>query len=80
VFALAFCPYAGVLYFAMFLPMVIANASPFVFPGVFAIGTSVLMVAIVLVLAFATKKIGSLHRGITNVEKYIRYIVSSVFL
>jgi len=80
VFALAFCPYAGVLYFAIFLPMVIVNASPFLFPGVFAIGTSILMVAIVLVLAFATKKIGALHRSITNAEKYIRYVVSSIFL
>lgn len=80
VFALAFCPYSGVLYFAMFLPIVIANKSPFLFPWIFALGTSILMVAIVLVLAFATKKIGALHRGITKAEKYIRYIVSSIFL
>lgn len=80
IFALAFCPYSWVLYFAMFLPMVITNNSPFVFPWIFAIGTSLLMVAVVLVLAFATKKIGVLHRNITNIEKYIRYGTAGVFL
>ncbi len=80
VFALAFCPYGGILYFAMFLPMVIASKSPFLFPWVFALGTSILMVVVVFVLAFATKKIGVLHRNITKIEKYIRYIVSSIFL
>ena len=80
VFALAFCPYSWVLYFAMFLPMVITNHSPFLYPSVFAIGTSLLMVAVVLVLAFATSKIWALHRSITKAEKIIRYITAGIFL
>lgn len=80
VFALAFCPYSGVLYFAMFLPMVLANNSPFVYPGIFAIGTSLLMVAIVLVLAFATNKVWALHKNITKIEKYIRYGSAGIFM
>ncbi len=80
VFALAFCPYSGVLYFAMFLPMVLANNSPFLFPGVFAIWTSILMVAIVLVLAFAINKIWTFHRNIKNIETYIRYWTATIFM
>lgn len=80
VFALAFCPYSWVLYFAMFLPMVIASKSPFFFPGIFAIGTSILMVAIVLILAFASKKVWIFHKNISKVEKYLRYGTAGVFL
>ena len=80
VFALAFCPYSGVLYFAMFLPMVLANNSPFLFPWIFAIWTSILMVAIVLVLVFATKKIWIFHKNITKIEKYIRYGTAWIFM
>lgn len=80
VFALAFCPYSGVLYFAMFLPMVIASKSPFLFPWIFAIGTSIFMVAIVLMLAFASKKIWLFHKNISKIEKYIRYGTAWIFM
>lgn len=80
VFALAFCPYSWVLYFAIFLPMVVANHSPFLYPSIFAIGTSLLMVAVVLVLAFATNKVWVLHKNITKFEKVIRYITAGIFL
>lgn len=80
VFALAFCPYSWVLYFAMFLPMVVASKSPFLFPGIFALGTSIFMVAIVLILAFATKKVWIFHKNITKIEKYIRYGTAGIFM
>ena len=39
VFALAFCPYSGVLYFGMLIPMTITSASGLYLPVVFAIAT-----------------------------------------
>ncbi|MCK5704568.1 MAG: sulfite exporter TauE/SafE family protein, partial [Cyclobacteriaceae bacterium] len=40
-FALAFCPYSGVLYFGMLIPMTISSASGFYLPIVFAIATGI---------------------------------------
>ena len=39
IFAMAFCPYSGVLYFAMLMPMTIASASGLYLPVVFAFAT-----------------------------------------
>src|SRR4030042_2381915 len=39
VFALAFCPYGGVLYFGMLVPMTVASTSGLYLPIVFAIDT-----------------------------------------
>jgi cytochrome c biogenesis protein CcdA len=41
IFALAFCPYSGVLYFGMLIPMTISSASGLYLPVLFAIATGV---------------------------------------
>lgn len=41
VFALAFCPHNGVLYFGMLIPMTISSASGLYLPAVFALATGI---------------------------------------
>ena len=41
IFALAFCPYSGVLYFGMLIPMTVASASGLFLPIVFALATGI---------------------------------------
>ena len=38
-FALAFCPYSGILYFGMLIPMTISSTSGLILPLIFAIAT-----------------------------------------
>jgi cytochrome c-type biogenesis protein len=39
IFAMAFCPYSGVLYFMMLIPITVASAGGLFLPLIFAIGT-----------------------------------------
>ncbi|MEI7897402.1 MAG: aromatic aminobenezylarsenical efflux permease ArsG family transporter, partial [bacterium] len=53
VFAMAFCPYSGVLYFAMLIPMTITSISGLYLPVVFAIATGLPVIIFAWLLAFA---------------------------
>lgn len=79
-FALAFCPYSGVLYFGMLIPMTISSSSGLYLPFVFAIGTGLPVILFTYLLAFATHQIGSVYQKIQLIEKYMRYIAGGVFI
>ncbi len=46
IFALAFCPYSGVLYFGMLIPMTISSVSGLFLPVVFAVATGLPVIII----------------------------------
>lgn len=79
-FALAFCPYSGVLYFGMLIPLTIANAKGLYLPVIFAFGTGIPVLIFTYLLAFATSKIGSFYNKITKIEKVMRYVAGVVFI
>jgi len=80
VFALAFCPYSGVLYFAMLVPMTIASASGLFLPGVFAIATGLPVILFAWMLAYAMHNVGKMHNHIRSFELWFRRIVSVLFI
>lgn len=79
-FALAFCPYSGALYFGMLIPMTISSTSGLSLPLVFAIGTGLPVILFTYLLAFATHRIGGVYQKIQTVEKYMRYVAGGVFI
>ncbi len=80
VFALAFCPYSGALYFGILIPMTISSASGLYLPIVFAIGTGLLVILFTYLLAFATHRIGVLFNQIQRIERVMRYVAGSIFV
>ena len=80
VFALAFCPYSGVLYFGMLIPITIASANGLYLPIVFAIVTGLPVILFTYLLAFTTGKIGIFYAKISKTEKVMRYIAGIVFI
>lgn len=80
VFALGFCPYSGVLYFGMLIPMTISSASGLYLPIVFAIGTGLPVIIFAWVLAFTVGGIGTVYKKIKIFEKWFRRIVGIVFI
>jgi len=80
VFALAFCPYSGALYFGMVVPMTIADIDGLYLPVVFALGTAIPVILFTYLLAFAAGNIGLVFNKITEIEKGIRKIVAVVFI
>lgn len=80
VFALAFCPYSGVLYFGMLVPLTLTTASGFYLPVLFAIATGIPVIIIAWVLAYAVSGIGGLYNKIKVIELWFRRIIAVVFI
>lgn len=80
VFALAFCPYSGVLYFAMLIPMTVASPSGLFLPVLFAISTGLPVILFAWFLAFAVGNVGKLYNRIKVFERWFRRVVGVVFI
>jgi len=80
VFALAFCPYSGVLYFGMLIPMTITQASGLYLPIIFAVGTGLPVIIFAWLIAFAVGGIGNVYKKIKVFEIWFRRIVSIIFI
>lgn len=80
VFAMAFCPYSGVLYFGMLMPITIGSASGLYLPAVFAVATGLPVLIFAWMLAFAVHNVGQLHRRIRNFELWFRRAVGVLFI
>jgi len=80
VFALAFCPYSGVLYFVMLIPMTVASASGLYLPVIYAIATGLPVIVFAWLLAYAVGNVGKLYNHIKTFELWFRRVVSIVFI
>ena len=80
IFALAFCPYSGVLYFGMLIPITISSASGLLLPLIFAIGTGIPVIIFAWLLAFSMKKVGIVFNRLQKFELWFRRLVGGLFL
>lgn len=80
VFALAFCPYSGVLYFGMLIPMSIASTSGLVLPIIFAIATGLPVIIFAYLIAYTLSGVGKWYQKIKVFEKWFRKIVALLFI
>jgi cytochrome c-type biogenesis protein len=79
-FALAFCPYSGVLYFGMLIPMTISSTSGLYLPVVFALATGVPVIIFAWLIAFSVGKIGKLYDKMKIFEKWFRRVIAFLFI
>ncbi len=80
IFALAFCPYSGALFFGMLIPTTISSADGLYLPIVFAFGTGLPVILFTYLLAFTAGKVGIFYTKITKIEKVMRTIAGVVFI
>jgi sulfite exporter TauE/SafE len=80
VFALAFCPYSGVLYFGMLIPMTISSASGLYLPMVFALATGIPVIIFAWLIAFSVGSIGGLYNKMKSFEIWFRRVVAVLFI
>jgi cytochrome c-type biogenesis protein len=80
IFALAFCPYSGVLYFGMLIPLTVTSVSGLYLPVVFAIATGIPVIIFALLLAYSVSGIGNVYNKIKYFEIWFRRVVGVVFL
>ena len=79
-FAMAFCPYSGVLYFVMLIPMTVASADGLILPVVFAIATGIPVIIFAWLLAFAVGNVGKMYSRIRAFEIWFRRVVAVLFI
>jgi cytochrome c biogenesis protein CcdA len=80
VFALAFCPYSGVLYFGMLVPLTVASTSGLYLPIIFAVATGIPVIIIAWVLAYMVSGIGNVYNKIKSFEIWFRRIIAVLFI
>lgn len=80
IFALAFCPYSGVLYFGMLVPMTISSASGLYLPLIFAIATGIPVIIFSWVLAYTLSGIGGVYNKVKAFEKWFRKVIAVLFI
>ncbi|MDD3566967.1 MAG: aromatic aminobenezylarsenical efflux permease ArsG family transporter [Bacteroidales bacterium] len=80
VFALAFCPYSGVLFFGGLIPLSVSSASGYLLPFVFAIATGLPVIIFSWILAYSVSSIGSVYNKIKTFELWFRRVVALVLI
>jgi len=80
IFAMAFCPYSGVIYFAMLIPMTVASPDGLYLPMIFAIATGLPVIIFAWLLAYAVGNVGKLYDRIKVFELWFRRVVAILFI
>ncbi len=79
-FALAFCPYSGVLFFGVLTSLILSSSEGILLAPLFALGTGLPVIIFSFIIAFSMQKIGQAFAVVSKVEKFTRIIVAATFL
>lgn len=79
-FAMAFCPYSGALYFGALIPMSIKNDASFIYPIFYAIGAGTLVLFFTAIIAFSISQLGKYFKAIQKTEKVMRVVAGLLFV
>ena len=79
-FALAFCPYSGVLFFGLLTPLILKSQELLILPLFFALGTGIPVIIFSFFIAFSMQKMSKAFAMVEKIEKVTRYIVASTFM
>lgn len=79
-FALAFCPYSGVLYFGMLIPITISSASGLYLPVIFAVATGIPVIIFAWLIAYTISGVGTVYNKIKTFEIWFRRVISVLFI
>lgn len=79
-FALAFCPTSGVLYFGMLIPMSVTASAGWLLPVLFAVATSLPVLLVAWILAFSVEKVGEFYGKLRTIQKWLTIVVGVIFI
>jgi cytochrome c biogenesis protein CcdA len=80
IFALSFCPFSAVLFFAMLIPLAIGAGDPVIIPAVFALATGLPVIIISYLLVRGVGKCTGIVQKIGAAERWIRRAVAVIFI
>lgn len=80
IFALAFCPYSGAIFFVMLIPMALSSRAGLTLIPVFSAGTGLPVILFAFVIAFSIERLGAYFKAVQKTEKVMRRIVGITFI
>ena len=80
IFALSFCPFSAVLFFAMLIPLAFGAGDPVIIPAVFALATGLPVIIISYLLVRGVGKCTGIVQKIGAAERWIRRAVAVIFI
>lgn len=79
-FAMAFCPYSGAMYFGVLIPMSIKSSIGFSLPLFYALGAGSLVLFFTFLIAFSMQKVGKYFNAVTKIERVMRIVAGLLFV
>src|SRR5574344_711258 len=79
-FAMAFCPTSGVLYFGMLIPMSAHTTAGYFLPVIFAFATGLPVILVAWLLAYSVAEIGTFYKRMKVFQKWFNMIVAILFI
>jgi len=73
-FALTFCPFSAVLFFAMLVPLAMRSGDPLGVPAVFAVATALPVIAFSLIMVTGVAKLGNAMKAAEKLEYWMRRV------
>ena len=79
-FAMAFCPTSGMLYFGMLIPMSAVESGGYVLPVVYAIATSLPVLLVAWIIAYSMQSLGKVMGKIAIFQRWLNRFVAILFI
>jgi len=79
-FAMAFCPTSGLLYFGMLIPMSAQATGGYFLPIVFAFATGIPVILVAWIIAYSMAGIGKFYNHIKVFQKWLNRVVAILFI
>ncbi|MFZ5565164.1 MAG: sulfite exporter TauE/SafE family protein, partial [Thermodesulfobacteriota bacterium] len=80
VFALSFCPVSAALFFGSVLPLALKFESGVWLPLWYGVGTALPVIGFAGLLAFSVRFAGNFVKGLSFVERYLRWLTAVIFI
>ncbi len=80
IFALAFCPYSGVLFFGMLMPLILKSTEGVLLAPMFALGTGLPVAIFAVLMVISLQKMSKAYHVTRKIEKWLRFIVAFLFI
>ena len=79
-FAMSFCPVSAALFFGSLLPLATSEASPWILPAVYGVGTALPVLVLAVMLAFGAQWVGRAFHKVEMVERVVRRMTGVLFV
>jgi cytochrome c-type biogenesis protein len=79
-FALAFCPYSAVLFFAVLIPLSFKTTGGVTLPAFFAIGTGLPVLIFGFLITLGLNRLANVFNAVDKAQRIVHIILASVFI